>query len=130
LRTANTKTADSILLVFLIICLSFLLWFLIGGIHKKNPLDPISDNDTEQIIEEPEITKPLNLEDAVQELKQEGCQLVSVGTRVYLDNPQYIDYEEFKSKALETRLVILTLGDSGIILLVQIKNDQWVWIPS
>jgi hypothetical protein len=129
-RTAIGEPSDSILLVFLILCLIVLFWFLIGSTDKNQPLEPIPNNDTEPIIQEPEINETLRLEEAIQELKWEGCQLLYVEPRVYLDNTHYLGYEEFKSKALETKLVIMTPSDSGTILLVQIKNDQWIWVPS
>ncbi len=69
------------------------------------------------------------LEEAINELKHEGCALVSIKAQIYLDNPQYIGFNDFKLKALETKLVIMSPSDSGIILVVQNEGTQWIWIP-
>ena len=87
-------------------------------------------NDTEPQSEESETEKNPRLMETITDLTLEGCSIIILETKVYLDNPYYVDYEEFKSKALESKIVIVSPGDSNTILLVKIKNIQWIWIPS
>ena len=128
----RSESIDTIMLFFLIIFLSVFLWFLLGATNSNQSSEPGAKNNTRPSIvnPEPEIPENLILEEAIQDLKWNGCQLLYITPKVYLDNPHYLDYEEFKSKALENKLVIITPSNNGTILLIQIKNDQWIWIPS
>jgi hypothetical protein len=88
------------------------------------------NNNIESLSEEPEIVENPSLEEALSDLMRDGCYIVNLKTKVYLDNPQNVSYKEFKTKALETQIVVASPSDSGTFLLVQIKSIQWVWIPS
>ena len=83
----------------------------------------------EPVIIENTTHKNVTLEEAISELKHGGCKVVSVKAPVYLGNPQYLSYNDFKLKALEAKVVIMSPSDSGIFLLVQKEDIQWVWIP-
>ena len=113
--------------VIILFC-SILLWFLLGNLRDPSELPPI--NETEPLLEELEMIEDPRIEKAIRELKQVGCELVFIEPRVYLDKPHNVAYDEFKSKALERNLVVVTPSDYGIILLVQIKKEQWIWVPS
>lgn len=93
-------------------------------------ISTIPNNYNESLSEEPEIVENLSLEEALSDLLRDGCRIVNVKTKVYLDDPQYVSYNEFKLKALESQIVVASPSDSGTFLLVQIKSIQWVWIPS
>ena len=129
-RTANSETIDTILLASLILILGFFAWFMIGNINRNQPLEPILINDTEPQSEESETENNPKLMETITDLTLEGCSIIILETKVYLDNPYYVDYEEFKPKALESKFVIVSQGYSNTFLLVQIKNIQWIWIPS
>jgi hypothetical protein len=88
------------------------------------------NNYNESLSEEPEIVENLSIEEALSDLLRGGCHIVNIKGKVYLDNPQYVSYKEFKLKALESQIVVASSGDSGTVLLVQINSTQWVWIPS
>ena len=93
-------------------------------------ISTIPNNYNESLSEEPEIVENLSLEEALSDLLRDGCRIVYVKGKVYLDNPQYVSYNEFKLIALESQIVVASPSDSGTFLLVQIKSIQWVWIPS
>jgi len=87
------------------------------------------NNYIESLSEEPEIVENLSLEEALSDLLRDGCRIVNVETKVYLNNPQNVSYKEFKLKALESQIVVVSPSDFGTFLLVQIKSVQWVWVP-
>jgi len=93
-------------------------------------ISTIPNNYNESLSEEPEIVENLSLEEALSDLLRDGCRIVYVKATVYLDDPQYVSYNEFKLKALEGQIVVASPSDSGTFLLVQIKGTQWVWVPS
>jgi hypothetical protein len=93
-------------------------------------IEPLPVYSIKSVSEEPKESDTHRLEDGLKNLEREGCQIIYIETKVYLDNPHYLSYEVFKSKAFEAKHVIVTQSDTGTILLVQIKNDQWIWAPS
>lgn len=129
-RSITAELFDTILLFTIVIILAVFSFFMMGTANRNQPLETIHINGNESNSEEPTIIENKRLEEVIQELKWEGCKIVFVEPRVYLDNPNYVSYEEYKSKAIETNLVIVTPSESGTILLVQNQKNQWVWIPS
>ena len=137
-------TATLILMFSIVMFVGSLFWlitdagFLFGApgtrliqpstVPDEIPTKP--NNYNESLSEEPEIVENLSLEEAHSDLLRDGCRIVYVKGKVYLDNPQYVSYNEFKIKALESQIVVASPSDSGTFLLVQIKSIQWVWIPS
>ena len=136
--------ATLILMFSIVMFVSTLFWlitdagFLLGAPGtslfkpetKPDDISTIPNNYNESLSEEPEIVENLSLEEALSDLLRDGCHIVNVKTKVYLDNPQYVGYKEFKLKALESQIVVVSPSDSGTFLLVQIKSIQWVWVPS
>ena len=136
--------ATLILMFSIVMFVSTLFWlitdagFLLGAPGtslfkpgtKPDDISTIPNNYNESLSEEPEIVENLSLEEAHSDLLRDGCRIVNVETKVYLDNPQYVSYNEFKLIALESQIVVASPSDSGTFLLVQIKSIQWVWIPS
>ena len=136
--------ATLILMFSIVMFVSSLFWFITDAgfllrtpgtslIKPETMPDDIStkpNNNLESLSEEPEIVENISLEEAINDLLRDGCRIVNVKTKVYLENPQNVSYKEFKSKALESQIVVVSPSDSGTFLLVQIKSIQWVWIPS
>ena len=136
--------ATLILMFSIVMFVSTLFWlitdagFLLGAPGtslfkpgtKPDDISTIPNNYNESLSEEPEIVENLSLEEALSDLLRDGCRVVNVETKVYLNNPQNVSYKEFKSKALESQIVVASPSDSGTFLLVQIKSIQWVWVPS
>jgi len=136
--------ATLILMFSIVMFVSTLFWlitdagFLLGAPGtslfkpgtKPDDISTKPNNYNESLSEEPEIVENLSLEEALSDLLRDGCHIVNVKTKVYLDNPQYVSYKEFKLKALESQMVVASPSDSGTFLLVQIKSIQWVWVPS
>jgi hypothetical protein len=118
------------ILLSLVLCIGSVYWFVLYNQNRDQPLESKPNNNIESLSEEPEIVENLSLAEALSDLKRDGCHIVNVKTKVYLDNPQNVSYKEFKSKALESQIVVASPSDSGTFLLVQIKSIQWVWIPS
>ena len=90
----RSESIDTIMLFFLIIFLSVFLWFLLGATNSNHSSEPGAKNNTRPSIvnPEPEIPENLILEEAIQDLKWNGCQLLYITPKVYLDNPHYLDY--------------------------------------
>jgi hypothetical protein len=130
IRKASGVTSDTVLLIILVLVCSLLLYFLLGSLKNNSASDNSSINDTDSILLDPEIIDNPRLEEAVSELRQSGCELLIIEPKVYLDDPNNVTFTEFKSKAMETRLVVVTPSEYGTILLVQIKKEQWIWCPS
>lgn len=131
-RTGAGIIAYLVLLFSLVLSLGSLYFFVLHG-SIRTPDQSVKYTtiiDKGQVSDESEVNEGFTFVEAILDLKQNGYQIVYVKDKIYLDNPQYIGYEEFKSKTLEIKTVFVTPSDLGIILLVQIKNDQWIWIPS
>jgi hypothetical protein len=127
-KARRGEFADIILLFFLVLILGVMYWFMTGFTNNSSrKLESTYINESSNEVTE--IGSSTGLEEAIKELMSSGCKIV-IDPKVYLNDPHYVSFEEFKSKALNTKLVILTLSDSGNILLVQIKKEQWAWIPS
>jgi hypothetical protein len=130
-RAGEGILIDVIVLLSLVICFGSLYGFVKYNQNRDQRLESTPNNVNEPlIVEEPGIEEIFSLAEAIIDLRKEGCRIVNVKAEVYLDNPQYVSYKEFKSKALESQIVVVSLSDSSTILLVQIKSVQWVWIPS
>ena len=135
--------ATLILMFSIVMFVSTLFWlitdagFLLGAPGtslfkpgtKPDDISTIPNNYNESLSEEPEIVENLSLEEALSDLLRDGCRIVNVETKVYLNNPQNVSYKEFKLKALESQIVVVSPSDFGTFLLVQIKSVQWVWVP-
>ena len=131
-RKAGTGVIATIILM-----VSFTLLF--GSIYYLLYLDPFkypTEQPQKNVLmnnneEPPEPTTNVNktIEEAISELKHEGCTFVSVKFPVYIDNPQYLGYDDFKTKAIETKLIVLSPSDVGIILIVQNADVQFIWVP-
>jgi hypothetical protein len=124
---ASGENLDTILLIVLVISLSLLTKFLIGSTLSTSPPDQ-KFNDIKPLVEEPVIEEP-SLEDAIIDLMKEGCRVYSAKVKVYLEDPNIVNFDEFKIKALESKLLIISHSESDSFLLVQIKNEQWIWVP-
>ena len=129
-KRAGNGIAIIILLFSIVLCIGSVYWFVLNNQNRDQPLEFKPNNHTESLSEEPEIVENLSLSEAFSDLLRDGCRIVYVKGKVYLDNPQYVSYKEFKLKALESQIVVASHSDSGTFLLVQIKSTQWVWIPS
>jgi hypothetical protein len=97
--------------------------------RSKSSIEPLPTYSIKSVSQERGVSDTKILEDRLIYLEGEGCRIIYLDTKVYLDNPHYLSYEVFKSKALETKIVIVAPSEVGTILLVQIKNDQWIWSP-
>jgi hypothetical protein len=128
-KRAGNGIATITLVFSLVLCLGTVYWFVLNNQNLDQPLESKPNNYIESLSEEPEIVENLSLEEAINDLLRDGCRIVNVETKVYLNNPQNVSYKEFKSKALESQIVVVSPSDSGTFLLVQIKSVQWVWIP-
>jgi hypothetical protein len=118
-----------VVLLSIVLCLGSIFILTLYRPVGDQPLKYTTISFNEQLIEEIETEESVTFVEAVLDLKKEGCNIVYVKAKIYLNNPKDIGYEEFKSKALEAKLVIVTPSDYGNILLVQIKKEQWVWLP-
>ena len=115
----------------LVICLGSIFWFILSNQKREQSYENIPINNNELSGEEEHETDDSpSLAKAIIDLKSNGCHIVNLKQKVYLDNPQYVSYEEFRLKAFVNQIVIAYPGDSGTLLLVQLENTQWIWIPS
>jgi hypothetical protein len=48
------------------------------------------------VTPEPVIFENITLQEAINELKQEGCTILSIKAPAYLSNPQYLNFDDFK----------------------------------
>jgi hypothetical protein len=129
-RPITAETIETILLFSIVIVLSFFTYYMTGTLSRNQPTEIIYVNGEQSNSTETMVIENKKLEEAIQELKMEGCQIVFVEPKIYLDYPNYVDYGDFFSKAIERKLVIVTPGESGMILVVQLQKTKWVWIPS
>jgi hypothetical protein len=129
-KRAGNVIVTLTLLFSVILCIGTVYWYVLNNQNRDQPLKSKPNNHTESLSEESELVENLSLEEAFSDLLRDGCRIVNVKVKVYLDNPQYVSYNEFKLKALESQIVVASPSDSGTFLLVQIKSTQWVWIPS
>ena len=131
-RKAGTNVIATIVLLFSIVLFVGSVFYLIyiNPLNLTPEQSPkiVTINDKEE-SPEPIIVENKSLQEAISELKHEGCTLVSVKAPIYLNNPQYLGYNGFKLKALETKRVFMSPSDSGIILLAQNEGVQWIWVP-
>ena len=132
-KRAGTGVLTYIILMFsLVISIGSIYFFTlhnpINSRDESFKYTTISDN--EQVIEDLERKEGFTFVEAILDLKKEGCHIVYVKDKMSLNDPNNINFNEFKSKALVTKTVVVTPSDSGNLLLVQIKKEQWVWTPS
>ena len=131
-RKPGTSLVATIILMFSIVLFIGSIFYLV----YLNPLN-FSTEQSPNIVKtsykeespEPIIINNKSLEEAISELKHDGCTFVSVSAPVYLDDPQYLNYNDFHLKALETKMVVMSPKGSSIILLVQNEGVQWIWVP-
>lgn len=131
-RKAGTGVFAVVLLMFSIVMFAGSLFYLVYlnplNINMEQPSNTVKISDVEE-TRVSLIVENKSLQEAINELKNEGCTFVSVSTPVYLVDPQYLNYNDFKLKALETKIVVISPSDTGIFLLVQNGDIQIIWTP-
>jgi hypothetical protein len=131
-RKARVGEVTMIILLFSIVffvgSIFYLVYYDPWNFSLKQPSKTVTISYIEELTE-PTIIENKRLEEAINELKHDGCTFVSLKAKLYLDNPHYLGYNDFKLKALETKLVIISPSNSGYILVVQKEGVQWIWVP-
>jgi len=129
-RIANVTTVVMII-TSLIICLGSVYWFVVfnNESQTKNITNKTQTNTENEIIF-PLSTEEPNVTDALQELRHEDCKIIKLDSPLYLDNSHYVSYNEFRSMALEKKLIILSPNESNFFMVVLIEDVQYIWVPN
>ena len=106
-----------------------LYWFIMGNNIVNQSSDATSGlKDEPESVAMPEVK--MSLAEALVDLKNEGCRIVTIKSELFMESPEYFGYNEFRIKALETKTVVVSPSESGYFLVVTKGDIQWVWIPS
>jgi len=120
-----------IVMLCIVIFVGSLFYLSFKGPWVSNTLFPIQFTSNTDLPITPELeSNQINLDEALKELKKEGCIITSY-KKIDLSNTERLQYPEFKEKAVENGVVLVTPDELGdIILVIRNKKGQWAWSPN
>jgi hypothetical protein len=136
-RKANSSVGAAIVLMLLIAVFAATLLYLMTSPVMSLALDPNSPGNPFQTGEDqPPITKqprwvkgPWSMEQAINDLKANGCTIIENTDKDGLDNANEVNYEGFRTLAMRRRIVYLIANNDTETLLLRMEDNYYVWTP-
>lgn len=72
---------------------------------------------------------PWSMEQAINDLKANGCVIVEKTNKDGLDDANEVNYDGFRTLAIRRRIVYLIVDEDTEALLVQLEDKYYVWTP-
>jgi len=125
-------TGMLLVMLCIIVFVGSLFYLALNGPWGSNTLFPIQFTSNTVLHSSPELdSNPINLDEAIKQLKKEGCIIASYSKNIDLSDAVRLQYHVFKERAVENGLVLVMPDELGdIILVVRDKKGQWVWGPN
>ena len=136
-RKANSSVGAAIVLMLCIAVFAATLFYLMTSPGMSLAFDPNSPENPFQTGEDqPPITKqpkwvkgPWSMEQALNDLKANGCAIVEKTDKEGLDDANEVNYDGFRTLAMRRRIVYLISDEGTEALLLRLEDNYYVWTP-
>ena len=136
-RKANSSVGAAIVLMLCIAVFAATLFYLMTSpgmslaFDADNPNNPFqTGEDQPPITKQPKWVKgPWSMEQAINDLKANGCTIIEKTDKEGLDNANEVNYEGFRTLAMRRRIVYLIADDDTETLLLRMEDNYYVWTP-
>lgn len=136
-RKANSSVGAAIVLMLCIVVFAATLFFLMTNPGMSLAFDADNPNNIFKASEgqslftgQPSWVKgPWSLEQAINDLKANGCVIVEKTDKDGLENANEVNYDGFRTLAIRRRIVYQIVDEDTEALLVHLEDRYYVWTP-
>jgi hypothetical protein len=136
-RKANSSVGAAIVLMLFIAVFAATLFYLMTSPAMSLAFDTDNPNNPFQTGEDkPPITKPprwvkgpWSMEQALNDLKANGCAIVEKTDKEGLDDAKEINYDNFRTLAIRRRIVYMIADEDAEAPLLHLENGYYAWTP-
>jgi hypothetical protein len=136
-KKANSSVGAAIVLMLCIVVFTGTLFYLMTSPGMSLAFDADNPNNLfkasegqSSITGQPSWVKgPWSMEQAVNDLKANGCVLIEKTNKEGLDEANEVKYDGFRTLAIRRRIVYLIVDEDIEALLVQLEDKYYVWTP-
>ncbi len=136
-RKANSSVGAAIVLMICIIVFAATLFYLMTSPGMSLAFDTDNPNNLfkasegqSSITRQPGWVKgPWSMDQAINDLKANGCVVVEKTDKDGLDDANEVNYEGFRNLAIRRRIVYHIVDEDTEALLVQLEDRYYVWTP-
>lgn len=136
-RKANSSVGAAIVLMLCIVVFAATLFFLMTNPGMSLAFDADNPNNIFKASEgqssftgQPRWVKgPWSLEQAINDLKANGCVIVEKTDKDGLENANEVNYDGFRTLAIRRRIVYQIVDEDTEALLVHLEDRYYVWTP-
>lgn len=136
-KKANSNVGAAIILMLCIVVFAATLFYLMTSPAMSLAFDIDNSNNPFKTGEDqPPITKqpkwvkgPWSMEEAINDLKANGCAVFEKTDRDGLDTANEVNYDRFRTLAMQRRIVYLIVDEDAEYLLARLEDDYYVWTP-
>jgi len=136
-RKANSSVGAAIVLMLCIAIFAATLFYLMTSpgmslaLDTDNPNNPFKAGEGQSSITgKPGWVKgPWSMDQAINDLKLNGCVIVEKTDKDGLDDANEVNYEGFRNLAIRRRIVYHMVDEDTEALLVQLEDRYYVWTP-
>ena len=136
-RKANSSVGAAIVLMLCITVFAGTLFYLMTSPGMSLAFDAVNPNNPFKASEgQPSITGqprwvkgPWSMEQAINDLKVNGCVIVEKTDKEGLENANELNYDGFRTLAMRRRIVYLIVDEDTEALLMHLENKYYAWTP-
>jgi hypothetical protein len=136
-RKANSSVGAAIVLMLCIVVFAATLFYLMTSpgmslaFDANSPENPFqTGEDQPPITKQPKWVKgPWSMEQAINDLKANGCAIVEKTDDDGLDDANEVNYDGFRTLAMRRRIVYLIVDEDAEALLLRLEDKYYVWTP-
>jgi hypothetical protein len=136
-RKANSSVAAAIVLMLCIVVFAGTLFYLMTSpgmslaFDTDNPNNPFKMSEGQSsITKQPVWVKgPWSMEQAINDLKANGCVIVEKTDKEGLDEANEVNYDGFRTLAIRRRIVYRVVDEDTEALILSFEDKYYVWAP-
>jgi len=136
-RKANSSVESAIVLMLCIVVFAATLFYLMTSPGMSLALDADNPNNIfkasegqSSITGQPRWVKgPWSMEQAINDLKANGCAIVEKTDEDGLENANEVNYDGFRTLSIRRRIVYLIVDEDTEALMVHLEDRYYVWTP-
>lgn len=135
-RKANTIAAAIVLMLCIVVFAGTLFYLMMSpgmslALDADNPNNPFKAiGGQSSLTGQPKWVKgPWSMEEAVNDLKTNGCVIIEKTDGDGLENANEVNYDSFRTLGMQRRIVYLIVDEDFEALLVHLEDKYYVWTP-
>jgi hypothetical protein len=135
-RKANSVAAAIVLMLCIVVFAGTLFYLMTSpgmslALDADNPNNPFKAlGGQSSLTGQPKWVKgPWSMEEAVNDLRANGCVIVEKTDRDGLENANEVNYDGFRTLGMQRRIVYLIVDEDVEALLVHLEDKYYVWTP-